>query len=127
MTEKPKFVNTPPEVAEKEKEADKIAEKEAEIQPVIKEQFEEVVSPPKSIEWWIKRIVFWGLFTLVIVQNTIPVLRWFKYNFQSSTEIEFMKQHPDYAKITVELYGIAHGKADADLKEKMGVVKDTYK
>ena len=43
------FVNTPPEVAEKEKEADKIAKKETEIQPIIKEQFEEVVHPSKSI------------------------------------------------------------------------------
>ena len=44
------FDRTPPNVAKEEKIADKIAEKEAEIQPVIKEQFEEVVSPPKSIE-----------------------------------------------------------------------------
>jgi len=98
MTEKPKFVNTPPEVAEKEKEADKIAEKEAEIQPVIKAEIEEVIQPPKPLEWWIKRVVFWVLAVIVVVQNILPVLRAIKYTMGNNKEITFVKENTDMVK-----------------------------
>ena len=92
------FDRTPPIVAKEEKIADKIAEKEAEIQPVIKEQFEEVVSPPKSIEWWIKRIGFWGLAVVVVFQNTLPIFRAIKYSMSNNLEINFVKENTNMVK-----------------------------
>lgn len=109
------------------REEEERAEREAPIQEEIKREIAEVESPPKPLEWWIKRIAFWGLLAFIVFDKTVPAFRWFKYNLQSSKEIEFMKQHPEYAKITVDLYNLAHGKADADLKDKFNVVKETYK
>ena len=92
------FINTPPEVAEKEKIADKIAEKEAEIQPVIKAEIEEVIAPPKPMEWWIKRVLFWSLLVIVIIQNALPILRAIKYTMTENKEITFVKENTELVK-----------------------------
>lgn len=76
----------------KEKER---AEKEAEIQPVIKEQFEEVIAPPKPMEWWVKRILFWGMFSYIVIISIIPVFRAIKYSMGNSANIQFSKEKPE--------------------------------
>jgi len=92
------FTNTPPEVAEKEKIADKIAEKEAEIQPVIKEQIEEVIAPPKPIEWWVKRMLFWGMAGYIFIISVTPIFRAIKYSMGNNEEITFVKENTELVK-----------------------------
>jgi len=92
------FTNTPPEVAEKEKIADKIAEKEAEIQPVIKEQIEEVIAPPKPIEWWVKRVLFWGMAGYIFIISVTPIFRAIKYSMGNNAEITFVKENTELVK-----------------------------
>ena len=93
-----KFINTPPEVAEKEKEAEKIAEKEAEIQPVIKAEIEEVIAPPKPIEWWVKRVLFWGMAGYIFIISVTPIFRAIKYSMGSNAEINFVKENTELVK-----------------------------
>lgn len=133
--DKPKtFLGTPPtpqhaQVAkelEAEEEAKKEAEIEAKIQPVIKAEIEEVTNPPKPLEWWLHWGFFWGMLGYIIITSTMPVLRTIKYNMQSSKEIEFTKNHPDYAKLMMDLHTKAHAKADETLKGLIGEIDKTY-
>ena len=89
------------EEKEKEKiehEAELVQKKEEEIQPVIKEEIEEVIAPPKPMEWWIKRIAFWALVVIVILQNALPVLKAVKYTMTSNSEIHFTKENTELVK-----------------------------
>ena len=92
------FTNTPPEVAEKEKEAEKIAEKEAEIQPVIKAEIEEVIAPPKPMEWWVKRVLFWGMAGYIFIISVTPIFRAIKYSMGNNAEITFVKENTELVK-----------------------------
>jgi len=92
------FINTPPEVAEKEREADKIAEKEAEIQPVIEKEIEEVIAPSKPLEWWIKRMLFWGMAGYIFIISVTPIFRAIKYTMTNNSEIQFTKDQPGMVK-----------------------------
>ena len=92
------FINTPPEVAEKERETDKIAEKEAEIQPVIKAEIEEVIKPPKPMEWWVKRVLFWGMAGYIFIISVTPIFRAIKYSMGNNEEITFVKENTELVK-----------------------------
>ena len=92
------FINTPPEVEKKEHEAEKLQEKQEEVQPIVKEMIAEVEHPSKPMEWWIKRIVFWVLAGIVVTQNTLPILRAIKYTMTANAEITFVKENTDMVK-----------------------------
>ena len=98
MKDKIEFINTPPEVAEKEREADKIAQKEAEIQPVIKAEIEEVIATPNPMEWWVKRVLFWGMAGYIFIISITPIFRAIKYSMSSNAEITFVKENTELVK-----------------------------
>ena len=95
------FVNTPPEVTEKEKEANKIAEKEVEIQPVIKAEIEEVLdtrTPEQKLvtKLWITVGILIGIF--FIQYGIFPITRAFKYtqeNKDNTDEVTILKLWSD--------------------------------
>ena len=111
------FINTPPEVAEKEREADKIAQKEAEIQPVIKEQIEEVIAPPKPIEWWVKRVLFWGMAGYIFIISVTPIFRAIKYSMGSNDNIQFSKEKPELITAMREYRNARIGEVDQKILE----------
>lgn len=76
----------------KEKER---AEREAEIQPVIEKEIEEVIAPPKPMEWWVKRILFWGMFSYIVIISITPVFRAIKYSMANNENIQFSKEKPE--------------------------------
>jgi len=96
------FHNTPPEVKQKEKIEEKIAEKEAEIQPVIEKEIEEVIAPPKPLEWWIKTILLWSMGIYTVLSLAIPFLRDMRRNIDYRDDVEFYKNNPDLVKAVRE-------------------------
>lgn len=86
------------EKEKRDREAELIQKKEEEIQPVIKEEIEEVVNPPKPMEWWVKRILFWSMVAIIIIQNTIPTLKNIKYATTNDKEIQFTREKTELVK-----------------------------
>jgi len=81
------------EVREKER-----AEKEAEIQPVIKAEIEEVIATPKPMEWWVKRVLFWGMAGYIFIISVTPIFRAIKYSMGNNAEINFVKENTELVK-----------------------------
>ena len=65
---------------------------------MIKEQFEEVIAPPKPMEWWIKRVLFWGMAGYIFIISITPIFRAIKYSMSSNAEITFVKENTELVK-----------------------------
>jgi hypothetical protein len=109
MTDKPKFYNPPTpqhEAVQKEKEAIEaekvLVEKEAPIQEEIKREIEEVIAPPKPLEWWIKTILLWSMGVYTVLSLAIPFFRDMKRNIDYRDDVEFYKNNPELVKAVRE-------------------------
>jgi hypothetical protein len=106
---KRQFARTPPDVEKEKEEEEKIAENEAEIQPVIEKEIEEVLEPPATPEQklifklWVVVGILGGI--LCIQYIVTPISRAFKYtneNIQNTDEITILKEWTDEQTATAK-------------------------
>jgi hypothetical protein len=122
--EKKGFYNLPKQKAKEQEEAEKIAAKEAEIQPVIEKEIEEVIAPTKPMSWWIQTVLFWGMLTYIVFSIIItPIARGLKYTAENGDVIQYMKDNADEVKIlrqrVEEQTAKAKGERKSDLCSKV--------